>query len=120
MRKYWYRRILIMIATFTVAVGGSYYLIRDFKEQMKQEVSADTAGTQMVIPGGMPIGIYLETSRIIYYGIDKENCKPEITALAYSSEKGCYERRPEAQVLTRDAFQKEIEKEALFLEKNLQ
>ena len=50
MRKYWYRRILIMIATFTVAVGGSYYLIRDFKEQMKQEVSADTAGTQMVIP----------------------------------------------------------------------
>ena len=45
MRKYWYRRILIMIATFTVAVGGSYYLIRDFKEQMKQEVSADTAGT---------------------------------------------------------------------------
>ena len=25
MRKYWYRRILIMIATFTVAVGGSYY-----------------------------------------------------------------------------------------------
>ena len=68
MRKYWYRRILIMIATFTVAVGGSYYLIRDFKEQMKQEVSADTAGTQMVIPGGMPIGIYLETEGVMVLG----------------------------------------------------
>ena len=64
------------------------------------------------------IGMYLETSRIIYYGIDKENCKPEITTLAYSPEKGCYERRSEALGLTKDAFQKEIEKEALFLEKN--
>ena len=27
MRKYWYRRILIMIVTFRVAVGGGYYLI---------------------------------------------------------------------------------------------
>ena len=70
MRKYWYRRILIMIATFTVAVGGSYYLIRDFKEQMKQEVSADTAGTQMVIPGGMPIGIYLETEGVMVLGTE--------------------------------------------------
>ena len=70
MRKYWYRRILIMIATCTVAVGGSYYLIRDFKEQMKQEVSADTAGTQMVIPGGMPIGIYLETEGVMVLGTE--------------------------------------------------
>ena len=70
MRKYWYRRILIMIATFAVAVGGSYYLIRDFKEQMKQEVSADTAGTQMVIPGGMPIGIYLETEGVMVLGTE--------------------------------------------------
>ena len=59
-----------MIATFTVAVGGSYYLIRDFKEQMKQEVSADTAGTQMVIPGGMPIGIYLETEGVMVLGTE--------------------------------------------------
>ena len=61
--------------------------------------------------------MYLETSRIIYYGIDKENCKPKITVLAYSPEKGCYERRPETQGLTRNVFQKEIEKEVLLLEK---
>lgn len=64
------------------------------------------------------IRMYLGTSRIIYYGIDKENCTPEITALAYSSEKGCYEHKPEAQGLSRDAFQKEIEKDALFLKKS--
>ena len=66
------------------------------------------------------IGIYLETSRIIYYGIDKENCKPKITALAYSPEKGCYKHRPETQGLPREVFQKEVEKEALFLEKKYQ
>ena len=66
------------------------------------------------------IGMYLEPSRIIYYGIDRENCKPEITTLAYSPEKGCYEGRPEALSLPRGAFQKEIEKEALFLENNHQ
>ena len=63
------------------------------------------------------IGMYLETSRIIHYGISKETCRPEITILAYSPEKGCYECGAEAQGLPRDTFQKEIEKEALFIEK---
>ena len=48
------------------------------------------------------IGMYLETSRIIYYGIDKENCKPEITSFSYSPEKSCYEHKPKAQGLSRD------------------
>ena len=68
MRKYWYRRILIMAVVFSVAVGGSYYLIRNRQEELKQEVNAGTAGSGLVIPGGMPIGIYLETDGVMVLG----------------------------------------------------
>ena len=70
MRKYWYRRILIMIVTFTVAVGGGYYLIESKHSQLRQEVSAGTSSGNMVIPGGMPIGIYLETQGVMVLGTD--------------------------------------------------
>ena len=70
MRKYWYRRILIMIFTFTVAVGGGYYLIEAKHSQLRQEVSAGTSSRNMVIPGGMPIGIYLETQGVMVLGTD--------------------------------------------------
>ena len=70
MRKYWYRRILIMIVTFTVAVGGGYYLIEAKHSQLRQEVSAGTSSRNMVIPGGMPIGIYLETQGVMVLGTD--------------------------------------------------
>lgn len=70
MRKYWYQKILIMIVVFTVAVGGGYYLIESQHSRMKQEVSAETASENMVIPGGMPIGIYLETEGVMVLGTD--------------------------------------------------
>lgn len=70
MRKYWYRRILIMILTFTIAVSGGYYLIEIRQEQLRQEVNAKTAASDMVIPGGMPIGIYLETDGVMVLGTD--------------------------------------------------
>ena len=71
MRKYWYRRILIMIVVFTVAVGGSYYFIESRNESIKQEVNAETSEKTMVIPGGMPIGIYLETDGVMVLGTDE-------------------------------------------------
>lgn len=64
------------------------------------------------------IGMYLGTSHIIYYGSDKENRKPEIINLAYSTEKGYYDCKAEAQGLPREVFQKEIEKDVLFLKKS--
>ena len=70
MRKYWYRRILIMILIFTVAVSGSYYLIETRQNQIRQEVSASTASGDMVIPGGVPIGIYLETDGVMVLGTE--------------------------------------------------
>ena len=70
MRRYWYRRILIMIVIFTIAVGGSYYFIEAKESLIKQEVSASASDKTMVIPGGMPVGIYLETEGVMVLGTD--------------------------------------------------
>lgn len=70
MRKYWYRKILIMILLFTTVIGGGYLTLLSRQEEMRQEVSADATGS-MVIPGGMPIGIYLETEGVMVLGTDK-------------------------------------------------
>ena len=71
MRRYWYKRILIMILIFTVAVGGSYYFIEAKENFINQEVSASTSDETMVIPGGMPVGIYLETDGVMILGTDE-------------------------------------------------
>ena len=71
MVKYWYRRILIMIVVFTVAAGGSWYFIEKRRVSMKKEVSAETVGESMVIPGGMPVGIYLETEGVMVLGTEQ-------------------------------------------------
>ena len=71
MRRYWYRRILIMILIFTVTVGGSYYIIEARETSINQEVSAKTSDKTMVIPGGMPVGIYLETDGVMILGTDE-------------------------------------------------
>ncbi len=70
MRKYWYRRILIMIVTFLIAVGGGYYLIEYQRSRLEAEVNAATSSENMVSPGGMPIGIYLETEGVMVLGTD--------------------------------------------------
>ncbi|MGE9941352.1 SpoIVB peptidase [Bariatricus sp. SGI.161] len=70
MRKYWYRRILIMITTFTVAISSGYYMNEYQQNKLQQEVNAETASGNMVIPGGMPIGIYLETEGVMVLGTE--------------------------------------------------
>ncbi len=70
MRKYWYRRILIMIVVFLFTVGGGYYLEEFQQNKLKAEVNAKTSSENMVIPGGMPIGIYLETEGVMILGTD--------------------------------------------------
>lgn len=57
-----------MVVVFCIAVGGGYYLIDSKKQMFRQEVSASTSDETMVIPGGMPIGIYLETEGVMVLG----------------------------------------------------
>ena len=65
MKKYWYRRILIMALVFFVSVGGSYLLIEQKKDAMRREVSAQASEEELVIPGGMPVGIYMKTKGVM-------------------------------------------------------
>lgn len=71
MFRYWYRRILIMIVVFLTAAGGSYFIIEEQHAAMRREVSGGTAGDTMVIPGGMPVGIYLETDGVMILGTEE-------------------------------------------------
>ena len=50
-----------MALVFFVSVGGSYLLIEQKKDAMRREVSAQTSEEDLVIPGGMPVGIYMKT-----------------------------------------------------------
>ena len=75
MKKYWYRRILIMALVFFVSVGGSYLLIEQKKDAMRREVSAQTSEGDLVIPGGMPVGIYMKTKGVMV--LDTQKIKGE-------------------------------------------
>lgn len=70
MIKYWYRRILIMVLVFVIFVGGSYILIEEQRTSLRREVSGETYEDTMVIPGGMPVGIYLETDGVMILGTE--------------------------------------------------
>lgn len=71
MRTYWYRRILMIILIASVSLGTGYSLKKVQKNEFGQEVSSGTIAPDMVIPGGMPIGIYLETDGVMVLGTDK-------------------------------------------------
>ena len=67
----WYRRMLIIFLVFAVTVGGSYCFLQIKREELKKEVSAGTGSENLLIPGGMPIGIYMETDGVMVLGTDE-------------------------------------------------
>lgn len=67
----WYRRMLIILLVFAVTVGGSYCFLQIKREELKKEVSAGTGSENLLIPGGMPIGIYMETDGVMVLGTDE-------------------------------------------------
>lgn len=69
-RKRWYRRFLIMTLVL-VSVLGTGLSIEDLQtEYEKQQVSTGSVSNEMVIPGGMPIGIYMKTDGVLVLGTD--------------------------------------------------
>lgn len=71
MKKYWYRRILIMLLLLISTVGGGYYYLEVGNQQLREEVSTSAVSEHLVIPGGMPVGIYMETDGVMVLGTDK-------------------------------------------------
>lgn len=70
MRKYWYRRSLVILLLFTVLVGGGICISKYQMTLMKREVSTEEISGEYLIPGGMPIGIYMETNGVMVLGTD--------------------------------------------------
>lgn len=75
MRVRWYRRILTMALVLTIVCGSGYVINfageTEREESTKQEVIAQDVASDMVIPGGMPIGIYMETNGVMILGTDE-------------------------------------------------
>jgi len=70
MRKRWYRRFLIMILVL-VSVLGTGLSIEDLQtEYERKQVSTGSISNEVVIPGGMPIGIYMKTDGVLVLGTD--------------------------------------------------
>lgn len=70
MRRRWYRRFLIMLLVLTVTVGGGYCFLETKKDALRKEISATKMSENLLIPGGMPIGIYMETDGVMVLGTD--------------------------------------------------
>lgn len=57
----------------------------------------------------------LETAIIYYYGIDTKNFEPKVTMLSYAQADDCFQISNDTHGFHVKAFEKEIEKEALYL-----
>ena len=70
MKKRWCKRFII-IFTILVSVFGTGLNIEQLQaEQEKQQVSTGEVSNSMVIPGGMPIGIYMKADGVLVLGTD--------------------------------------------------
>lgn len=67
----WYRRMLVILLMFTVTVGGSYCFLKMKREELRREVSVNRLSDQLLIPGGMPVGIYMETDGVMVLGTEE-------------------------------------------------
>ena len=73
MRWFWYRRVLVFFA-----VIGSVLAIKIYSDQYsenEQQASTKNIDSTMVIPGGMPIGIYMKIDGVLVLSTDEiEDC----------------------------------------------
>ena len=74
MRRWWYKRILIMILLFATTMGTGYGVTQLEEEGEKQQVSTKSIDSKMVIPGGAPIGIYMEMDGVLVLATECIEC----------------------------------------------
>lgn len=61
----------MMLLLLILTVGGGYCFLQVKREALKQEVSSDQLSENLLIPGGTPIGIYMETDGVMVLGTDE-------------------------------------------------
>ncbi len=69
-----YRKWLLKVGICTLLICGSGTVYNVQKEQERQEVVNGKLAQEMVFPGGMPIGIYLETDGVYVIGTEEMKC----------------------------------------------
>jgi len=74
MRKWWYRRILIMVlvSTMVLSTGFGYMQMETLAE--KSRANNDNMNEQSLIVGGIPIGIYMETDGVLVLDTESILC----------------------------------------------
>ncbi len=70
MRKYWYRKILIMAFVLFSILGTGLSVEKEYQKYENQQVSTAQVTNQLVIPGGMQVGIYMQTDGVLVLGTD--------------------------------------------------
>lgn len=66
----WYRRGILIVLLAFLLLGGSYCFLEWKHGQFEQEVSTSELDENLVIPGGMPVGLYLETNGVMVLGTE--------------------------------------------------
>lgn len=74
MRKWWYRRILIMILLLSMTMGTGFGMQKVQEEEENQQVSTQSIDSKMLIPGGVPIGIYMEMDGVLVLATECIEC----------------------------------------------
>lgn len=74
MRKWWYQRILVIILVLTMTMGTGFGVQQLEASEEKQIVSSRGSNAQYVIPGGMAIGIYMETDGVLVLSTECMEC----------------------------------------------
>lgn len=82
MRGRWRKTWVIMSTVLVLVLGTEVHIDYLQAKQQKQQVSTGDVSNKMIIPGGMPIGIYMKADGILVLGtdyiegIDGKKCNP--------------------------------------------
>lgn len=74
MRRWWYRRILVMLVVLAMTVGTGLGVEQLEASEEKQIVNSRGNNTEYVMPGGMAIGIYMETDGVLVLSTECIEC----------------------------------------------
>ena len=74
MRKWWYKRILIMFVLLAMTMGTGFGVTSLQEQEENQQVSTKSIDSKTVIPGGVPIGIYMEMDGVLVLATECIEC----------------------------------------------
>lgn len=71
MQKKWYRRSMLILLVAFMLTGGGYCFLEWKQGTFEREASASEVKEDLLIPGGMPVGIYMKTNGVMVLGTEE-------------------------------------------------